>query len=153
MRGLRVKQLELLPGTNEARSWKLKPAPRQDEERFMRQLQAAAVLLGFATIHLPTYHKNSFWVTCGRCGARVLATCRKPINGEYAGFPDILFISAGIECKRDRNARGDPFEPSPLQTATHERLRRAGVPCLVVSPGNLSEAITFLKTIKRKDLS
>jgi hypothetical protein len=153
MRRFKIEQLSFLPGTSTARSWKLKPAPRQDEEKLMRQLKDAAALLGLPSVHISYYCGNKFYVRCSHCGNIELAECRKRNNQENAGLPDLCGISWGIETKRDRNQRGDPFEPSDMQTATHEWLRRAGVPVIVAHPGNLQETISFLQNISRERLN
>lgn len=146
----RAIQLELLPGTNEARRWKLKAPPRQEEAAFMRSLQQAARLLGLPSVHISYYCGNKFYVRCPNCGHVTLAECRKTNNQENAGLPDLCGIAWGIETKRDRNQRGDGYEPTARQTAAHESLRRQGVPVMVAHPGNLQEAITFLQEIARK---
>ncbi len=149
MKRARFEQLSFLPGTNEARSWKLKPAPKQEEEKLMRQIQDAARLLGLPSVHIGYYCGNKFFVKCSHCGHLELATCHKRNNTENAGLPDLCGIAWGIETKRDRNQRGEPFEPTDLQKATHEALRQQNVPVLVVSPGNLGEAVSFLQKLSR----
>jgi hypothetical protein len=143
-------QLELLPGTNTATSYRLKAPPKQDEEKLMRQLQEAAALLGLVTVHLQTFCNNHFYVTCPACKRPILAHCKAHPNAEYAGMPDILVVSAAVEVKRDRNQAGDPFEPTARQTAAHEALRRRGIPVMVVSPGNLQEAVQFLQRLSKE---
>jgi hypothetical protein len=150
MRRYTAKQLSFLPGTNTARSWELKPAPRQEEAAFMRSLQDAARLLGIVTVHLQTFCNNHFYVTCPACKRPILAHCKAHTNAEYAGYPDLLIVRAGIECKVDRNQRGEPCEPSPVQLATHGRLRAANVPVAIISPGNVQEGIDFLRNLTRK---
>ena len=60
-RRLEAKQLSFLPGTNTATSYRLKAIPRQDEEKFMRQLQEAAALLGLPSVHISYYCGNKFY--------------------------------------------------------------------------------------------
>ncbi len=144
------KQLELFPGTNTARSWKLKAPPRQQETAFMRQLQQAARLLGLPSVHISYYCGNKFYVRCSHCGHVELAECRKRNNQENAGLPDLCGIAWGIETKLDRNQRGDAFEPTARQTAAHDALRRQGVPVIVAHPGNLQEAISFLQKLSKE---
>jgi hypothetical protein len=114
------------------------------EKDFMQDVQHYAVSLSLPSIHVETFHQNSFMVQCPVCGNSTLATCRKAVNRHLAGYPDIIGVSWGIETKREG------FEPSPLQVSTHEALRRQGVPVITVSPGNVSEAVNFLKTISAK---
>jgi hypothetical protein len=140
-------QLSFLPGTNEARTWKLKAPPKQEEAVFMRQLQDAARLMGLPSIHLSYYCGNRFYKKCPHCGHVELVTCNKTNNGENAGHGDLIGIAWEIETKRDRNQAGDPFEPTDCQTATHEALRKAGIPVMVSHPGNLQATIQFLKNL------
>jgi hypothetical protein len=150
MRRFTAKQLSFIPGTNHATSYRLKAPPRQAEAAFMRQLQEAARLLGLPSVHISYYCGNKFYVRCSHCGHVELATCRKTNNSENAGLPDLCGISWGIETKRDRNQRGDPFEPTDRQTAKHEELRRAGIHCMVAHPGNLTETISFLQRLSKE---
>lgn len=150
MRRYTAKQLSFLPGTNTARSWKLKAPPRQDEKKFMEGLQQAAALLGLPSVHISYYCGNKFYVRCSHCGHMELATCHKRNNQENAGQPDLIGIAWGIETKRDKNLRGDPFEPDERQVRTHDALRRKGVPVLVAHPGNLQEAISFLQKLSKR---
>jgi hypothetical protein len=129
-------QTELFPNMQKPAHKKLEHTPL--EKGFMQDIMGYARRLDLACIHLQTYHENSFWVTCPCCGQRTLATCRKPVNTEYAGWPDILFVSAGIECKRQG------MQPNELQIKTHERLRKQGVPVMVASPDNVKETEEFI---------
>ena len=126
----------------------LKPEPVPLEADFMAEVKRYAASLGLPSIHVETYCGNAFNVECPVCGNRTLAHCRKTLNKENAGLPDLLGIAWGIEMKRHAN-----YEPSPLQAATHAALCRAGVPCMVVHPGNMPEAINFLKNIQKGKVS
>lgn len=123
---------------------KRKPEPMPLEKGFMQDVMDYASKIGLPNVHLETYHENSFWVTCSCCGQRTLATCRKTINGEHSGYPDILFVSAGIECKRQG------YEPTEQQVRTHEALRKQGVPVITVSPENASELHDFMQKMVKK---
>ncbi len=151
MKRFRVKQMTMFPGTNTARSWKLRRPPQQAEAAFMRQIMDLARLLGLPCLHVSYYCGNKFYVKCSHCGHPELATCRKRNNTENAGLPDLCGIAWEIKTKRDRNQTGEPFEPSDRQTATHARLRAAGVPVLVVSPGNVQEAVDFLRNMQNEN--
>jgi hypothetical protein len=120
-----------------------KPSPKPLEKGFMLQVMDYASKIGLPNIHVQTFHENSFWVTCSCCGQRTLATCRKPVNTDLAGWPDILFVSAGIECKREG------FEPTELQIKTHERLKRQGVPVMTGSPENINEITKFIHNLTK----
>ena len=103
---------------------KLEPKPL--EAAFMTDLMKMARSMGLECLHLQTYHENSFYSTCSACGHRDLVTCRKPVNAEYTGWPNIIGVRWAIETKRDG------FEPTAAQINTHERLRHQGVPVVVV---------------------
>jgi hypothetical protein len=122
----------------------IKPEPGPLEKDFMRDVQRYAASLGLPSIHIEYFCGNKFFVECPCCGTKVLAHCRKSNNKENAGLPDLLFLKACIEVKRDG------FEPSPLQVSTHEALQRQGVLVITVSPGSVSEAMEFLKNISAK---
>ena len=116
----------------------------------MRQFQDTAAFLGLPSVHIGYYCGNKFFVKCSHCGHLELATCHKRNNTENSGLPDLCGIAWGIETKRDRNQRGDGYEPTDRQTAAHEALRRQGVPVIVAHPGNLQEAITFLQKLSKE---
>jgi hypothetical protein len=115
----------------------------------MADLMRMARALGLPCLHLEYYCGNKFFVQCPDCGRKILAECHKSNNADAAGLPDILGIAWGLETKRDRNGRGDPFEPAPGQAAAFDRLRAAGLPVLVASPGSEPEAIQFLSRMAR----
>jgi beta-phosphoglucomutase-like phosphatase (HAD superfamily) len=92
----------------------------------MSEIMHAARSMGLIAVHIETF--------CPRC--------RMQFNRHLAGLPDVLFISAGLEIKRN-----DSYEPSPGQQRVIERLEHAGVPCAVVSPGSEAAALEFLKSI------
>jgi len=117
-----------------------KPEPGPMEKDFMDEVRRLAGSMGLPSVHIEYFCNNKFFVECPCCGHKTLAHCRKSNNKENAGLPDLMGIRFGLEVKRNG------FEPSVLQTETIERLRKAGIPCLVVSPGNQSEAVKFLKT-------
>ena len=146
---LEAKQLSFLPNSNHATSYQLKAAPRQQEKKFMEGLQQAASMLGLPCIHVEYYCGNKFYVKCSHCGHLELATCNKRNNVQNSGHGDLIGIKWEIECKRDRNQRGDAFEPTDRQSATHEALRRHGVPVMVAHPGNLQEAVSFLQWLSK----
>jgi hypothetical protein len=148
MRRIEAKQLTLFPDLVVEPRVQLKPMPEQSEKAFMVEVMTAAELIGLPSVHLQTYHENSFWVTCGQCGARVLATCRKPVNAEYAGWPDIIGVAWAVECKRNRNLNGDPFLPSAEQRGRMDNLSAVGVPVLLANPARKQETIDFLRKIK-----
>ena len=125
----------------------LKPEPGPLEADFMAEVKRYAASLGLPSLHVETYCGNAFNVECPICGNKTLAHCRKTLNKENAGLPDLLGIAWGVELKRAAS-----YEPSPLQAATHAALRRAGVPCMVASPGNVSEAMEFLKNLSKGKL-
>lgn len=109
------------------------------ERDFMRDVQRLAGNMGLSSIHVENYCGNAFYSVCSHCGHRDLVTCRATNNKHLAGYPDIIGVSYGIETKRDG------FEPSEVQVAVHERLRRQGVPVITISPGNQAQAMEFLK--------
>jgi hypothetical protein len=115
------------------------------EKDFMQDIQRYASSLNLPSVHIENYCGNSFNVACPVCGNSTLATCRKTLNKALVGYPDILGLSWAIETKRDG------YEPTTLQVATHERLRRQGVPVMVCNPGNLPDAVRFLQKLARKD--
>jgi hypothetical protein len=119
-----------------------KPEPSLLEKDFMQDVQRLAASLCLPSIHVETFHQNSFMVQCPVCGNSTLATCRKAVNKHLANWPDLIIPKACIETKRTG------YEPTPQQAAKHERLRRQGVPVLVVSQSNVGEAIKFLKGLK-----
>ena len=128
----------------------LRPVHKPDhheplEKVFMQQVKELAEKMGLPAVHIENYCGNAFNVECPCCGNKTLAHCRKTLNKESAGLPDLLGLAWGIELKRHAN-----YEPSPLQTATHEKLRRQGVPVMVATPENVSEAVNFLKKQAQK---
>lgn len=135
-----ILQTSLFPDLREPAT---KPEPGPLENDFMAEVKRYAASLGLPSIHIETYCGNAFNVECPVCGNKTLATCRKTLNKEAAGLPDLLGIAWGLELKRHAS-----YEPSPLQAARHAALRRAGVPVMVVHPGNINEAIDFLKSLK-----
>jgi hypothetical protein len=120
----------------------LKPEPAPLERDFMLEVQHYATSLDLPSIHVGTYCGNAFNVECPCCGNKTLAHCRKTINRHLAGYPDLIGLAWGIETKRQG------FEPDPRQVAVHEKLRRAGIPVIVVNPGNVAEALHFLNELK-----
>jgi len=127
----------------------LKPEPAPLEKDFMRQVKDLAEKMGLPSVHIENYCGNKFFVECPICGNKTLATCRKRNNTGNAGTPDLIGIEWAIELKRDRNQRGEAFEPSIRQKSQMEKLSGLGVPVMVASPGNINEAINFLKNIQK----
>lgn len=122
----------------------LKPAPAPLERDFMREVQRYAASLGLPSVHIENYCGNAFNVVCPCCGHSTLAHCRKTLNRDLAGYPDLIGVSWGIETKRAG------FEPSPLQLQVHDRLRKQGVPVIVSTPENTSELNRFLTELSKK---
>jgi hypothetical protein len=123
----------------------------------MHQVKELAEKMGLPSVHIENYCGNKFSpkcscggeAVCSVCGKPVLAHCRKRNNTGSIGTPDLIGIAWAIEFKRDRNQRGEPFEPSIRQKTKMERLHNQGVPVMLLYPGNLTNAINFLKNIQK----
>ena len=126
----------------------LKPEPAPLEKDFMRQVKDLAEKMGLPSVHIENYCGNKFYSTCSHCGHSDLVTCRKRNNTGNAGAPDLIGIQWAIELKRDRNQRGEAFEPSIRQKTQMEKLSGQGIPVMVASPGNVAEALHFLNELK-----
>jgi hypothetical protein len=138
-----------------------KPAPGPLEVAFMNEVKELAEKLGLPALHIENYCGNKFFpkcscggsAVCSVCGKPVLAHCRKRNNTGNAGTPDLIGISWAVECKRDRNQRGDSFAPSIRQKTTMEKLHDQGIPVVVGNLARMNEVENFLKAISRKDES
>lgn len=135
-----------------------KPEPGPLEADFMNEVKELAEKMGLPSLHIENFCGNKFFpkcscggsAVCSVCGKPVLAHCRKRNNTGNAGTPDLIGIAWAVELKRDRNQRGEPCAPSIRQKTTMEKLHDHGVPVMLAHPGNLSEVISFLKTISAK---
>lgn len=139
-------QTELFPNMPKPKD---KPEHMFLEKSFMQDVMDYALKIGLSNLHVDYYCGNKFFVECPCCGNKTLAECHKSNNKENSGLPDIIGIAWGIELKRDRNQRGDAYEPSLRQKTQMEKLHDHGIPVIVGNPGNMVEIEKFLKSIHK----